>query len=366
MRRILAAMFIITLGIGITGIVLPLYAWDLGASYTEVGLLGITYIAFNVLLSVPVGRASDRFGRKMPLILGMLSISIVFLLYSWQASVIWLLLIRLVQGVVESPIWINAQTAIADLSPRDERGQAMGRYGFSWSLGFAIGPVIGGFLYATVGAIGAFVLCAILGGIGTLIVAGISVPDPKVTFEKTSLEGIWRPCVVGFVYVGILGLIVTLFPPYGRELGMTATTVGILITLFGVVRAILLVPLGDLADKLSYRKVILMGLGGIAIASLGVGLFSSFLLLTLVFLLLAWSEGAIYPAAVSMASEIGKGKNRGYVLGIFNASTMAGWGIFATVGGSAADTLGSKTPYFMSAIIAFVVLISMWKFLPEE
>lgn len=359
-------MFAVTLGMGITGLVLPLHARDLGASYTEIGFLGITYVIFNVLLSVPVGRAADRWGRKLPLTLGMLSISGIFMLYAWQASVIWLLLVRLLQGITEAPIWVNAQTAVADLSPPRERGRAMGMYGSSWAMGFAIGPLVGGFLYSIIGAESSFVISGLLAIVGTIIVAGTFLPKPKVTFEKTSLKGLWRPCLVGFVYLGIVGLIITLFPPYGRELGMTSAEVGGLITLFGVLRATLFLPMGNIADRFGYRKIIIIGLVGVAIASLGIGFFSNPILLLLVISLLAWGGGAIYPAAVSMASEVGKGKNRGYVLGIFNATSMAGWGILATAGGGIADALGSTTPYFMCAIIALAILLMLWKSLSER
>ncbi|KXB04082.1 hypothetical protein AKJ47_00900 [candidate division MSBL1 archaeon SCGC-AAA261G05] len=296
----------------------------------------------------------------------MFSIAGVFMLYAWQASVIWLLLIRLMQGIAEAPIWVNAQTAIADLSPREKRGRAMGMYGSSWALGFAVGPLAGGLLYSIVGAGGSFLISGLLAIVGAIIIMGTFIPKPKVTFEKTSLEGLWRPCLVGFVYLGIVGLILTLFPPYGRELGITSAGIGGLITLFGVLRATLFLPMGNIADKFGYRNIILIGLAGVTIASLGIGFFSNPILLLLAIALLAWGGGAIYPAAVSMASEVGKGKNRGYVLGIFNAASMAGWGILATGGGGIADTFGSTTPYFMCAILALGILLILWKVLPRR
>lgn len=357
-------MFIVTFGIGITGLILPLYARDLGATYTEIGFLGITYVIFHVLLSVPVGRAADRLGRKIPLMCGLISLTVVFMLYTWQASVFWILLIRLLQGIAETPIWINTQTIIADSSPFENRGQAMGRYGSSWALGLTAGPLTGGLLYSFAGANISFLISGFLVILGAIIVARTSIPKPRVSFEKTNLKGIWYPCLIGFVYLGTVGLLITLFPPYGRELGMTSAQVGGLITIFELLRATLFLPMGKISDKFGYRRIILIGLTGVTIASLGIALSSEPIPLLLSISLLAASIGAIYPATTSMASEIGKGKNRGYVIGIFNAASMAGWGIIAAGGGKIADIFGSSAPYFMCAIIAAFILFVLWKILP--
>jgi DHA1 family multidrug resistance protein-like MFS transporter len=366
MRRLLAAMFAVTIAMGMTSLALPLYAKDLGASYTEVGLLGVTYVVFNVLLSVPAGRMADRYGRKLPLSIGLFSIACIFLLYAWQASVLWLLSVRLLQGVGEAPIWVNAQTAVADVSPRAKRGRAMGTYGTSWAAGFALGPLIGGSLYVAAGAREVFLLSGIVAFAATAIMLATSLPKPKITFKRTSLKGLWVPCLAGLVYLGVVAVVLTLFPPYGRALGLSGAEIGGLLTTFAMIRALLFIPMGGLSDRFGPRPVILMGLAGAAVASAVLGAVTGYLSITLAVVVLAGAESAIYPAAISMASEIGGGASRGYVLGIFNAVAMAGWGILPGIGGALADIVGPTAPYFMCALVAAITLIVMWKVLPRK
>ena len=370
MRRLLLATFIVALAMGISGLTLVFYAKDLHATYTEIGLLGVTYVIFNITLSVPAGRFADRYGRKIPLTAAMFSIAGVFMLYAWHASVLWLLAVRLIQGATEAPIWVNGQTAVADLSPPEKRGRAMGAYGTSWAGGFALGPLIAGLLYDTVGPRHIFILSGLVALVGAVIMCLQHLPRPKITFEKTSLREIRIPCFMGLIYIGVLSVVFTLFPAYaGPEgtLGISSQHIGALMTLIPMIRALLFVPMGGLVDRFGVRPVILGGFLGITAASALIGMVTEYLLFVLAFAALAVAEGATYPASISMVSEAGGGRNRGYMIGIFNAASMAGWGIFPGIGGAATDILSNPTvPYFICAMVAAAALIILWKVLPKR
>lgn len=370
MRQLLLAMFVVALGMGMSGLTLILFAKELDASFTEIGLLGVTYVIFNILLSVPAGRLADRYGRKVPLTAAMFSIAGVFTLYAWRASVLWFLIIRLIQGVVEAPIWVNGQTAVADLSPPEKRGRAMGAYGTSWAGGFALGPLIAGLLYDAIGPRHIFILSGLVALIGAAIMSLQHLPRPKITFERTSLGEIRIPCFMGLIYVGVLSVVFTLFPAYaGPEgtLGIPSRYIGALMTLIPMIRALLFIPMGDLVDRFGVRPVILGGFLGITVASALVGAVTEYLPFILAFAVLAVAEGATYPASISMVSEAGGGRNRGYMIGVFNAVSMVGWGLFPGVGGAASDIFSNPTvPYFMCAAVAAVALIILWKVLPRK
>lgn len=371
MRQLLTGMFLVALSMGMAGLALPLYAKDLGASYTEIGMLGVAYVVFMVLFSVPVGSASDRQGRKPLLVLGFFLTACVFILYSFAGAVIWLIALRFIQGATEAPIWVSAQSAIADLSGRGERGRAMGTYGTSWAVGFAIGPLTGGALYVAIGAAQTFLLSALLAFIATLIIAGMTLPKPKFVARKLRLRSIWPACFVGLIYVGIVSIILTLFPVYASKaspegLGMPVVEIGLLITLFAGIRAVLFVPMGSLSDRIGPHSIILAGMLGSALALAGVALVSGYLALAVIISILAATEGAIYPAVMSMVSKAGEGKNLGYVLGIFNATTIVGWGLFPGVGGALADAYGPTSPYLMCAVVALVASVLLWKLLPKK
>lgn len=367
----LAGMFTVALSMGMVGLALPLYAKDLGASYTEIGLLGVAYVVFNVLLSVPAGQAADRWGRGPFLVLGFFATACVLVLYSSVGAVAWLIALRFVQGAAEAPIWVNAQGTVADLSARDERGRAMGAYGTSWAAGFAIGPLLSGAFYGALGAARTFLLGALVAFAATAIIAGMRFPRPRVAAKNLQPLGLWPAYVAGLVYVGIVSVVFTLFPAYVTKglnggLGMTEVEAGLLLTLFAGIRAALFVPMGGVSDRFGHRPVILAGMLVLTLTSASIALATGYLLLAAIISLMAAAEGAIYPAVMSMVSKAGEGQNLGYVLGIFNAVAMLGWGLFPGIGGVFADAYGPTSPYLICAAVALITSVLLWRLLPEK
>jgi DHA1 family multidrug resistance protein-like MFS transporter len=363
MRYLLASTFIVSISMGIVGLALPLYALDLGADYTTIGLLGTTYVAFNCLFSPLAGRFSDRKGRKPFLVLGLFLLAFSFILYPLIRSVWWLLGVRLLQGAAEAPIWVNAQAAMADLSRVEKRGRAMGIYGTSWAFGFAIGPSIGGYLYNIKNAHLIFTLAAFIALIAALTMSATRVPKPHVAPRRVKLGELGPACFLGFIYVGVVSVIFTLFQVYAsKNLGMTAAEIGSLISLFAVVRGLLFIPVGNLSDKYGPKRIIRLGLFGLVVTWAGLVVMTNYFLLIPVIVGLAAAAGSIYPAVMSMVSKIG-GQTSAYLLGIFNGVTVLGWAVMPPIGGFLADAVAPTVPYLMSALISFVALIMLRKIL---
>jgi MFS family permease len=368
MRKLLIGMFLMTFAMGVAGIALPLYARELGASYTEIGMLGVAYVAFDALFSIPAGRAGDRWGQKTLVVLGFIATSSVLFAYYFTTAVVWIIALRFVQGAAEAPIWVNAQSAAADLSPEAERGKAMGSFGMSWGLGFGAGPVLGGMLYAGVGPLHTFLVSGFIALVSTAIISAISLPKPAPILRKPSLPRILPACFAGLVYVGMVAMIYIIFPVYATEgLRLSEFQAGLFITLFSVARALLFIPLGRVADRVGYRPVLLAGLMGASLASTALAVVSGVVALAAVMLALALAQGATYPAVVSSISKEGGRANIGYVLGVFNTTAMIGWGLFPGMGGALADALREPaSPFLMSAALGLLATVVLWKLLPKD
>jgi MFS family permease len=364
MRRLLASTFIISLAMGLTGLALPLYAKDLGANYTEVGLLGAMYVLLNVVFSPIVGRLADKHGRRAPIIVGYFLTAISLALYPAIGAVWWLLAVRLIQGAAEAPLWVNAQTAMADASEPANRGRAMGIYGVSWGIGFTIGPLLGGYLYTIIGASALFFIGSIMAFVAAFIVSTAKFPKPKIS-KKVLPKGLGFACLIGFVYVGVVSVIFTLFPVYGRQLGMSEMGIGLVIMLFAMVRAISFIPMGSVSDKIGVQPIIASGLFALAIASATLMFAKDYFLIAAIVAAIAIAEGAIYPSIMSIVTKIG-GQNSAYILGVFNAVSVLGWGVLPPIGGVLADNVSPVAPYMMCSIVALVSLISLLKIMPKK
>jgi MFS family permease len=365
MRNLMAITFIISLAMGITGLALPLYANDLGASYTEVGLLGTTYVALNFLFSPLAGHFSDRRGRKSLLVLGLFLVSISFALYLAINAVWWLLAVRLLQGAAEAPIWVNAQAAAGDLSTAKTRGKAMGTYGVSWAAGFSVGPLLGGYMYKTVGATPTFILGAVIAFAAMFIALATVLPKPQIIPQHIKIRELLPPCLLGFVYVGVLSIVFTIFSVYAYRLGVSATEVGLLITIFAAFRMLLFIPMGKFSDRHGPKSAIQWGLVFIVIGSIGLAVVQTYLLFVLMMIILAAAEGAIYPSVMSIVSKFG-GQTSAYVIGIYNAVSVLGWAVLPPIGGYLVDRVSPFAPYLMCAGIALAALLAHRKLFPKK
>ncbi|RKY61793.1 MAG: MFS transporter [Candidatus Latescibacterota bacterium] len=152
-------IFPFMVGSGVIYSVLSLYFAELGASKSQVGLIYTTG-AIAAAVTAPLwGKASDRLGRRRVLLGSMGLFSMVFLGYALSTHYRQLFLVQVGEGIAWAALGASAMALIADLAPTEERGQAMGIYNTAWSIGWIVGPCLGGFLTDYLGFKPAFLIC---------------------------------------------------------------------------------------------------------------------------------------------------------------------------------------------------------------
>lgn len=367
MRHLLVGSFFVSLAMGAVGLLLPIYAAkELGASYTEIGLIGLTYIVFDVAFSVPAGVLGDRYGRRTFIVIGYLATALSFYLYTLCESMPQLLLVRLCQGAAEAPIWVNMQTAIAELSEEHQRGRAMGLYGTSWAAAFGVGPILAGVAYPVTGPQPVFAGSAALTAVSVIPVLLSEFKPPRPALRRPDIKRLLPLCFATLVYIGIVAIFHTLLPAYAvLGLGLSEFQAGTLVTLFTVIRGIAFAPLGGLSDRFGPKRMILTSTLASALISAGLASATAYWELLVLSFLLAVAEGAVYPAVVSDISKLGERSSLGLVLGIFNSVGMIGWGIFPSVGGVIADRYGPSAPFLMFALVGLLSVPILQKVLRE-
>ncbi len=125
--------------------VIPLYiSKELHASETIVGSLFTTGALVGALVSVAVGKISDKIGRKSMIILSQIFFGLVTLLYSIISDYIFAYPIHVLEGFAWAMLGVSAPAYIADVS--EKRGESLGIYNTVVHIGWVIGPILGGFL----------------------------------------------------------------------------------------------------------------------------------------------------------------------------------------------------------------------------
>ncbi|TNE61729.1 MAG: MFS transporter [Alphaproteobacteria bacterium] len=144
MPVILLTVFIDLLGFGLIVPLLPFLTLKYGGSALD-GTALMSIYSLMAFASGPLwGRFSDRFGRRPALIATLLGAAISYVALALSDSILMLYVARAMSGMMAGNIGIVTAIA-ADLSDEKDRGKTMGKIGAMFGLGFAFGPVIGGF-----------------------------------------------------------------------------------------------------------------------------------------------------------------------------------------------------------------------------
>lgn len=158
--------------------VLGLYASDYsGGSAITVGIcLGIYGLTQGVL-QIPFGIASDRFGRKQLIALGMVVFAVGSVIAALSESMYGVIMGRALQGsgAVASVI----MALLSDLTREENRTRAMAAVGGSIGLSFAVAMVLGPLVASRWGMPSIFWLTALLAGLGVLVLL-LVIPNPAV------------------------------------------------------------------------------------------------------------------------------------------------------------------------------------------
>lgn len=105
-----------------------------------------SYSLMQFIFSPIWGSASDKFGRKPILLIGLSGFAIMLFCFG-LATQLWMLFVaRTLSGILSSACLPSAMAYIADTTSEEERGGGMGMMGAAMGLGVIVGPAIGGLL----------------------------------------------------------------------------------------------------------------------------------------------------------------------------------------------------------------------------
>jgi MFS family permease len=177
MRPLYAAGF--TTAFGAHGIAANLgaHSGDRVTSLLVLGGLLALYDGAEVLLKPVFGTVADRIGARPVLLGGLVAFAAASALYvvADRPGLLWAA--RLGQGAAASAFSPAASALVARLNPAAKRGRAYGSYGFYKSLGYTLGPLLGGVL---VWAGGLRLLFGVLTALGAVVAGWAALSVPRV------------------------------------------------------------------------------------------------------------------------------------------------------------------------------------------
>jgi|tagenome__1003787_1003787.scaffolds.fasta_scaffold20981354_4 predicted MFS family arabinose efflux permease len=168
-RRFLVAQLMDSLCAGLSMVVLPWLVLDAGGSRTEAGAAFLAGTVPYVVLGLHAGHLGDRLPRRRILIAGTLAqaaaalvVPLAVLAGAGVADLPVALIFATGLGIAAGRVYVDAAAfgAIARLLDGDHFVEGQAALSFVWSLGFLVGPALGGALIGLVGAVTALAVQA--------------------------------------------------------------------------------------------------------------------------------------------------------------------------------------------------------------
>lgn len=364
---LLITVFIDIIGLGVIIPVLPFYVQGFGVSDAVVTVLFAVYALLSFLSAPFLGSLSDKIGRRPVLVVSIASSAVGWLVFA-SAHSIWVLFLgRIIDGLAAGNI-TSAQSALADIARDDkERTVNMGLFGALFGVGFIVGPAIGGLL-AHVGTTAPFWFVGILASLNAVF-AYFMLPEThhaKDHHKKLSYnpfipirDGFRKPEMRKlFATWTVFGIALSLqqssFSLYmARVFGVTATTIGIV---FGLIGVLIVINQLVLLKRVWFRFGSQMQIAQIMaiVFAIGMLLQSAPLVVMLVVGIIATTIGqgtlrAVYGGLIANASAA----KRGEYIGI-SASLMS---LSMVIGPFIATFLVAKHPGIPLVIAGFLGLV---------
>ncbi|MBM7649232.1 DHA1 family multidrug resistance protein-like MFS transporter [Bacillus ectoiniformans] len=170
-------MFVAMTGIGLIIPIMPTIVQEFGAGGKTFGFMIATFALAQFIFSPFAGDLSDRVGRKKTIVTGLIIFALSQVIFGISQQ-LWLLYISRLLGGMGAAFMIPSMMAyVADITTMDNRAKGMGRLGAAMSLGFVIGPGIGGFLAEFGLRVPFFVAGAVAGS--SAVISMIFLPETR-------------------------------------------------------------------------------------------------------------------------------------------------------------------------------------------
>jgi len=359
--------------------VLSLYMRDIGFSDQNIGL-AFTVMMVGIMFSELFwGWAVDRTNLKIVLAVGTFAYGGMTLVLLTTHTFAIFLPIILVYGFSRSPLYVVNRWYMGVFAPVEIMGQAFAIANLGFSIPSAIGGFVSGYILEAVGYRTTIIISACIpltAGLLLVIFARWlhyrnpkkeqetlggeeSAPDPvdRKAWQTTFFLGSFG--VLMFISLGVL---LAYLPLYASDVAhLEPSQIGILFGLRGILSALIVLPLGRLADRVGRPIFIPLGMGVIAVGMAVIGFSHSYGMLLGSMVIFAFGMAMYFTSVSATLAESVPVIWVGTATGIYGLMEDVGWAIGPAVGGWLLTAYSIHTPFTFSAFAAALgVPLYLW------
>ncbi|MBZ7923212.1 MFS transporter [Ensifer sp. 2YAB10] len=342
------------LGNGLQGLLLPVRGTAEGYPTTILGLIGTSWAAGFVLGCFFAPNIVKRIGHVRAFSVFASLIAIVALLTGIMIDPTWWLILRALTGFATAGTSMIIESWLNERATNESRGVI-----FSLYIAITLFGVVGGQMMIPFGDTSTsifFMICGILYCLAMLptLLSKAATPQP-LKQVRLDLRALYRNSPVSFLGILLVGIangaFGTLGAVFGRQAGLSDSTVAAMMSVAIFAGAVMQLPAGRLSDRID-RRYVLAALAGVgAFAGLLIFLIEPsqvWIVLTLIAIYGA-AANALYPIAVSHANDFATAEDfvkvSGGLLLLYGIGTIIG----PTIGGPVMTAAG---PYGLFMITA--------------
>jgi MFS family permease len=364
-------------------LVLPVFALEAsqypgGNDPALVGLAMGIYGLTQGILQIPFGMASDRFGRKKVILVGLVIFAMGSFVAALASTLGWLIVGRAMQGAGAISAAVTA--LLADMTRDAVRTKAMALVGASIGLMFALSLVLAPWLATHIGLSGLFALTGVMViACMATVIWGVPPEPPRAQSTNDRMHGLQEV----LSHVDLLRLDLGAFILHAVQLAMWVA-IPVMLVQAGLDKqahwqaylpAVLLsfVCMGGLfaLEARGHLKVAFLGsvaLIGLVQLALWWALSQAPSLWLLGFLLFAFFVGfnVLEASQPSLASRVAPVQARGAALGVYNTVQSLGFFVGGFGGGWLAKHYGFEALFAACFVLMAVWLVAAWGMTPPQ
>jgi MFS family permease len=355
---------------------LPLFAASIGAGELIIGFIISVSTMTGMLLKPVFGILSDRWGRKLWLLVATILFSGMPFLYQFVTTEQELMVLRLFHGISTAIFGPVSLAYVAGINARG-LGERIAYFGMSRLLASLIAPLIAGILLTFLDFQTVFLLigfCSLFGMVPIFLLSEtqtekhrkqVSIINHFFNSFKYSIKipAIW---LAGFlelmVYLTIYAVKAFLPLFIISQEGGTVLQAGLFFFMQELAHVLFRPVGGKLSDKYGQSLIIIFGM---VLLSLGLYLLTNptdnlFLLSAILF---GIGQGLIFPSSVALLSKSARGNYLGAAMGFYGALRNFGKVIGPIIAGILLSVLSYETVFNILAgtiILALIVFVPFW------
>jgi MFS family permease len=357
------------LGLGLVLPVLPAYAATFGAGPAQVGVLVALFALMRLAASPFCGRLGARFGERRVMTAGLLICAVSSALSAFAGSYGQLLVFRSLGGVGSVLFSVSALATLLAIAPDNQRGRASAVFEAGFLLGGICGPALGGLLALLALSAPFLVYAGLLLAAAALTLAVLRTgraagaePGRDVVRllvllrDRRYLVACLAALAQGWVLFGLRSALVPIvIVAWGHDLAW----VGWAFTISAVIQALLIVPAGQVVDRVGRRPALIAGTGVAATAITALIFVDTYAWLVVLLGVYAAGSALLNAAPAALIGDVVAGRH-GNGVAAFSMCTDVGAVVGPVVVGLIAERVSVPAAFGSGAALLVVAFVASW------